>query len=114
MAISFLTNLSEEEFKIFLKQAITEVMEKSLTGSKVRLTDNLNIAEAAKYLNLKVSTLYEKTSQKSIPHIKKGNRLYFNEHDLKVWLEEGKVKTKLELEGDAATYFMCKKRKTQK
>ena len=106
MALSFLTNLNEEEFKIFLKQALSEIIGKGLTQSKTNIPDILDVKQAGHFLRLQVTTLYEKTSQKIIPHFKKGNKLYFNRNELQAWVQEGKVKTTDELQSQAASYTM--------
>jgi excisionase family DNA binding protein len=50
----------------------------------------LSVNEAAKHLNLARQTLYGFTSNRVIPFIKKGKKLYFKKSDLNIWLEEGK------------------------
>ena len=111
MSASFLTSLSEQEFKEFLKSAITEIIGEDLSKLKPTLSDILNIKEASAFLKLKITTLYEKTSRKIIPHFKKGNTLYFNRSELEDWIKAGKVNTKQELEGKAATYLLNGKQK---
>jgi len=111
MALSFLTNLNEEEFKIFLKQALSEILGEGLTQAKNIIPDILDVKQAADFLRLKITTLYEKTSEKTIPHFKKGNKLYFKRDDLQAWVQEGKVKTTDELQSEAASYTMQSKRK---
>ena len=106
MSTSFLTSLNEEEFKEFLKSAIREVLHEDLKNTKSDIPDTLNIKEAASFLKLKINTLYEKTSQKSIPHFKKGNKLYFYKKDLEEWIKAGKVKTKDEMESKALTFLI--------
>ena len=111
MAVSFLTNLSEEEFKNFLKETISEILGDKISSiKKSDLPDILNGKEAADFLRLKISTLYEKTSEKTIPHFKKGNKLYFHRSELETWVKDGKVKTTIELQCDAASYTMHKQR----
>ena len=106
MALSFLTNLNEEEFKIFLKQALSEIIGERITHSKSDLPDILDGKQAADFLRLKISTLYEKTCEKTIPHFKKGNKLYFHRSELEAWVKEGKVKTSYEMQSEAASYTM--------
>jgi excisionase family DNA binding protein len=124
MAVSFLTNITEEEFKIFLKQALAEILRESQQNKgsiqpstlnavfNPNLTEILDIKQAAEFLHLKVPTLYEKTFLKTIPHAKKGNKLYFRKSELEAWLNEGKVKTNKEMQGIAAT--LCVKREMNK
>jgi excisionase family DNA binding protein len=111
MAVSFLTNLNEEEFKIFLKQALTDILGEQLTQHKTNVPSILDVKQAAEFLRLKITTLYEKTSQKMIPHFKKGNKLYFNRDELQLWVQKGKVKTSDELQSEAASYTMHKEQK---
>ncbi len=106
MAVSFLTNLNEEEFKTFLKSAITEIIGGTIPFSKPSLPDIFDVRQAADFLRLKLTTLYEKTSRKIIPHFKKGNKLYFNRSELQAWVQEGKVKTVDELQSQAVSYTM--------
>ena|ERR1019366_22619 len=111
MALSFLTNLNEEEFKVFLKEAISDIIGDGLTQKKSNIPEILDVKQAADFLRLKITTLYEKTSEKTIPHFKKGNKLYFNRDELQAWVQEGKVKTTDELQSQAASYTMHKQRK---
>lgn len=106
MGASFLTSLTEQEFKEFLKSAIKEILSEDLKNLKSDLPDILNIREAASFLKLKIATLYEKTSLKVIPHFKKGNKLYFKRKELEEWIKSGKVKTKPELEGQAVNFLL--------
>jgi excisionase family DNA binding protein len=64
----------------------------------------LNAKEAAAYLSIKLSTLYEKTSGKQIPHVKQGNKVFFYLEELKQWRRKGRVKTMDELQDEAVTY----------
>lgn len=106
MALSFLTNLDEKEFKQFLKDALKEILNENLSALKPQLPEILNVQQASDFLKLKINTLYEKTSRKLIPHFKKGNKLYFHRSELEAWVKEGKVKTYDELQSEAATYTM--------
>lgn len=106
MALSFLTNLDEQEFKEFLRDAIKEVLTEVLPTLKEEAAEILDVEQAAKFLRLKINTIYEKTSRKLIPHFKKGNKLYFHRSELQAWLTGGKVKTRDEIESEAATYTL--------
>lgn len=106
MGASFLTSLTEQEFKEFLKSAIKEILSEDLRNLKNDLPDILNIKEASAFLKLKIATLYEKTSLKVIPHFKKGNKLYFKRKELEEWIRSGKVKTNPELEGQAVGFLL--------
>lgn len=106
MSASFLTSLTEEEFKAFLKAAIREVIAEELKQVKPTQHETLSIKEAASFLRLKLTTMYEKTSRKLIPHFKKGNKLYFNRAELEDWIRKGKVKTASDIESEAIVHVM--------
>ena len=108
MAVSFLTNLTEAEFKQFLRESLLEIINELGISSKPEVRDILDIKQASDFLRLKLNTLYEKTSQKMIPHFKKGNKLYFNRAELQAWVTGGKVKTTDELQSEASSYAMHK------
>ena len=68
----------------------------------------LTLSEAAKFLNLKPASIYNKIANRELPHIKRGNRLYFLESDLRDYLNGGRQMTKAETEAAAADY--CNKK----
>jgi excisionase family DNA binding protein len=109
MSISFLTSLSEQEFKEFLKTAIQEVFGESLNGLKPESPELMNVDQAAEFLKLKPSTVYGKTSKKQIPHQRKGGKLYFNKTELLEWVKKGEVKTSDTIEAEAQTFLMKNK-----
>ena len=108
MATSFLINVTEDEFKIFLRQVLSEILGEQNANPGPTLPDILDVKQAAEFLHLKITTIYEKTSEKTIPHFKKGNKLYFRKAELKAWVETGKVKTNEEIQGEAVTYILNK------
>lgn len=57
----------------------------------------LDINEAANYLKIARQTLYGFTSQRLVPFIKKGKRIYFRKPDLENWLLSGRKATKSEI-----------------
>ena len=111
MPVAFLTSFTEEDFKDFLKQALREILADQIPNTQYALPEILDIKQAADFLKLKVTTLYEKTSQKTIPHFKKGNKLYFNRVVLTEWVNSGKIKTKQEIESEAIDYLISRKPK---
>jgi len=60
----------------------------------------LNIQEAAKLLDLSVSTIYSKVCKREIPVNKQGKRIYFYRHELMKWIKSGRIKTYLEIQND--------------
>ncbi len=117
MAVTFLTNLNEDEFKGFLKLALKELLNdiQNLPSTPLNIdADLMTVSEAAEFLKLKVSTLYDKTSLKEIPHFKKGKILYFSKTELQDWINSGKIRLKSNLQDEAAHYLLSKKSHKQK
>ena len=106
----FLTNLNENEFKELLKATIKEVLNENYKASESHLPQILDVKQAAEFLHLEVTTIYEKTCRKLIPHFKKGNKLYFNLTKLESWIEQGKVQTSDEIGVEAANYLLRHRR----
>jgi excisionase family DNA binding protein len=101
--IQFLTNITEQEFKELLKQSFREILAEQ-SSTKPSEPEKMNATQAAAFLDYELSTLYEKTSKKEIPHAKKGNRLHFYRSELMEWLKTGKVKTREEIQSKAMAY----------
>ncbi len=101
---------SRDEFKSLLKEALREIMaeRKDDTTNESTL---INVQEAAALLNLAVNTLYEKTSEKLIPHYKHGRKIMFKKSELLAWVEARKVKTIQELRKDAASLTLSRSRR---
>ena len=106
---TILTNLNELEFKELLRQSVRDVLQENQSNRRPEPPDVLDIKAAAEFLKLKVSTLYEKTSYKQIPHFKKGNKLYFHRAELEAWIKSGRVKTRADIEGEALSHLMTRK-----
>ena len=105
----FLTTLNKGEYVELLKETFREVLIEKIANNSPRLPEILNIKQVSEFLHLAVASIYEKTSQKQIPHFKKGNRLYFNRIEIEAWIQEGKVKTANEIESQAITYLANRK-----
>ncbi len=64
--------------------------------------DVLSFSEAIRYLDLSDSYVYKLTAKRKIPHYKQGKLIYFVREELDRWLTSQKVKTRIELEMEAA------------
>lgn len=97
MANNVIVQYSEQEFKQLLKSCISEgIKENSQTPNEP--TDKLlSVKEAAIFLNLAPQTLYGFTSNRTIPFIKRGKKLYFKKNSLEMWLSEGRKDTLKEI-----------------
>jgi predicted DNA-binding transcriptional regulator AlpA len=67
-----------------------------LAHSKHKPLTDTGINLAVRITGLQKKTIYNLVSQRSIPHSKKGKRLYFDEQELLTWIKSGKRKTKEE------------------
>lgn len=91
---------SRNELKSLLKEVLREILSEDKKASENNTT-LINIQEAAALLNLAVTTLYEKTSEKSIPHYKHGKKIMFKKSELLAWVEARRVKTIQEIREEA-------------
>src|SRR6478752_3289018 len=100
---------SRDEFKSLLKEALKEILSEDRieTTSEATL---INIQEAAALLNLAVATIYEKTSEKLIPHYKHGKKIMFKKSELLAWVESRRVKTIHEIRKEAANQMLKARR----
>ena len=111
--INNLVVIGKAELKDLIQETLQEILKEIKEFPSKSLSDILDIQQAAEFLKKKITTLYEMTSKKTIPHFKKGNKLYFKREELEQWLSEGKVKPVQHVQQDAITYSMNnKKRKT--
>ena len=96
---------SREEFKSLLKESLREILAEGgfQSGNESTL---INIQEAAALLNLAVATVYEKTSEKLIPHYKHGKKIMFKKSELLAWVESRRVKTIHEIRKEAASQML--------
>ena len=53
----------------------------------------LNVEEAARYLGLKVDTVYKKARPRELPYVKVGRSLRFDVEALKRFIEEHTIET---------------------
>lgn len=71
----------------------------------------LTIEEAANLLHLTKPTLYSKVSKGELPGVcKQGKRLYFSKESLIDWIKSSKRKSNQEIEAEAETYLLNKKK----
>lgn len=88
---------------IITKTELVEIIQETLRSAKqdekmpAQQNEFLNISEASDFLKMAKQTLYGLTSNRQIPFIKKGKKVYFNKGEVIAWLNEGKMKTKAEI-----------------
>ena len=103
----------ENPFELILQRLNTiEALIKNLSkpeSTGTEIIQVLNFDQASKYLSLSKSTLYKLTSERNIPHFKRGKRVYFKRNELENWLTEVRIMTRDDIEKQAATYISRKK-----
>ncbi len=105
----------ENPFELILKKldAIEQLLRNAphpIIQTKADLKEVLNIDQAAEYVSLSKSAIYKKTSERNIPHFKKGKKLYFKRSELDSWLTELRINTNTEIERQADEYIRRKRR----
>lgn len=68
-------------------------IEKMLEDNHFKNVVFLNIDEAAEFIKMKKSSIYQLVFQRKIPHCKRGKILLFDKAELTRWIEGKKVET---------------------
>ena len=104
----------ENPFKLILHRLDSiEDLIKATMKNKVEssiATEIFNLNQAAEYVNLSKSAVYKKNSGRSIPHFKRGKKLYFKRSELDDWLTELRIATNSDIEKQAVDYIWRKRR----
>jgi excisionase family DNA binding protein len=90
MAQNIIIQFTETEFREMVKSSVSEILRESTLTKSEEVNKLFSVKEASSFLNLAPQTLYGFTSNRTIPFIKRGKKLYFKKFDLEVWLSEGK------------------------
>lgn len=80
---------------------LTKLLETAPSGQNESFSDYLGAKEAADYLKVSKSTLYNLVHRRVIPCRKRGKRLYFNRLELREVIESGRRRTLSELQSFA-------------
>jgi excisionase family DNA binding protein len=101
---------SEQELKELVKASVKDAIQKaqSIWQTSQEQDEILNANQAAKLLNIAKPTLYSKTSRQEIPFFKRGKKLLFRKSELIQWIENGKHRSKAELDRMANDYLTSK------
>ncbi len=85
-----------------IENIIISKLEKIEQLSMLAAKNVLTIEDASVLTGLAKSSIYRMTSQRQIPHSKRGNSLYFDRKELENWMLEYRVKTTKECEQEVA------------
>lgn len=88
-----------------LEPLIKKWFKEVLTEQPGQVLDEMfGMDKAVDFLGLGKQTIYNLVSQRSIPHHRKGGRLYFSSLELTQWLKDGKRMTNSEIKSQASNY----------
>lgn len=81
-------SLTKSELQFLISEAVNNAIAKLPRQNNVPdpNLELLNIRQVAELLHLSVPTIYGYTANATIPHLKKGKRLYFNRSKVMEWL----------------------------
>lgn len=85
--------LIRDEARLIIREELTAILNNE--GEQIGATSQegyINAEQAAEFLKMKVSTIYDKTSKGVIPFIKKGKRVLFKKSELTAWLNSEEEK----------------------
>jgi excisionase family DNA binding protein len=105
--------VSKADLEAFAKTLLAQNTSQSATPS-LSAKALMSVEDAAKFLNLAKTTLYQLTSRNEIPFVKRTRKLYFSRADLENWLLEGTQKSKKEIEKEAILFIQTQKIKRAK
>ena len=85
--------------KTDLEELIQGVVKNAVKNAQqAKPTDELmDVDQASRFLHLAKQTLYGLTSERLIPFLKRGKRIYFKREELLEWVNQGKMKTREEI-----------------
>lgn len=92
--------ITPNELAVLIDISLRRVLSEQSPKSSYNDDKPLNIDEAADFLDIPKNTLYSYTSARKIPHKKMGRKIIFFKSELRAWLEEGKKKTRTQLESE--------------
>ncbi|WP_336128805.1 helix-turn-helix domain-containing protein [Mesoflavibacter sp. CH_XMU1422-2] len=89
----------------------------NISNNSIRNEANINLPkimtlkQLTSYLDVSKSYLYKLTSTNSIPHSKRGKRIYFDIEVINNWVLENKIWTQKDIEEQVNNYLMKNHRK---
>lgn len=88
-----------------LSDKLDEIRDITLIASK----EVLSIEEAVLFTTYSLRYLYRMTSERKIPHFKRGGKLFFKKSELEHWMLSRKVLTNEEIESRAEFHTLRKR-----
>lgn len=85
--------LTVEEFLSSVREIVRDEIKSIPQPEKIK--PFLSLSEASELTGQSKSTIYRLTSERQIPHIKRGGKLLFNRLELIAWLQSGNQQMEL-------------------
>ena len=95
--------MTPSELDSLIQSSVRKALSEQSTKSSFTDDKPLTIDEASAFLNIPKATLYGYTSSRQIPFHKMGKKILFFKAELLAWIEEGKKKTKKQIEAEGFT-----------
>ncbi|MFZ4680514.1 MAG: helix-turn-helix domain-containing protein [Flavobacterium sp.] len=89
--------ISKDQLEVIIQDSLLKSLQRQKQIKQDETDKFLSLEEASEFLQLAKQTLYGFTSQRTIPFIKRGKKLYFKKVDLEKWLNEGRKLTSSEI-----------------
>ena len=95
--------MNSQEIILINKTDLEELIQGAVKNAvknaqKAKPADELmDVDQASKFLHLAKQTLYGLTSERLIPFLKRGKRIYFKREELLEWVNQGKMRTREEI-----------------
>ncbi len=92
--------ITREQLSEIISAAVEEGVQRALSlRSEAAASgdeDLLDAGQAASLLRLTIRSVYNKTSQRELPFMKRGRKIYFSRRELLDWMSEGRCRTRTE------------------
>jgi excisionase family DNA binding protein len=86
----FLNGVELADFLREIREIVHEEVQTHMASKEAKNEDWMDLDETAAFLKKAKQTVYGYTSNSSIPHYRRGGKLYFKKSDLEAWLLHGK------------------------
>jgi hypothetical protein len=110
MAEFVITNVSRQELQKLIDESVAKSLQQYFKNEKSSIDEYFDVPGTAVFLGIAISTLHNYCSNRLIPHIKRGGKLYFRKSDLEQWLMEGYRQSTYEIV-DKVNLNLSKRRK---
>jgi len=106
---TIITTLTADELSWLIADALAHVIKEAKKNegipNGIETRKILTLSEFCAHTGLSKQTAYKLTSTQSVPHSKRGKKLYFDREEIDAWLLENRVPTATEIQKKARDYM---------